>query len=43
MNTQRIKSPEEAYRLWRVVVCEQETSWNEEAIAHAGLQNQKNK
>jgi hypothetical protein len=23
-----ITRPEEAYRLWRVVVCDQKTSWN---------------
>jgi hypothetical protein len=46
----------ESYRLWRVVVCDHETSWYEEAItiarwaaepqeaiAHAGLQSQRNK
>jgi hypothetical protein len=33
---------EEFYRLWRVVVCDQETSCDEEAIARAGLQSQKN-
>jgi hypothetical protein len=32
---------EESYRLWRVVVCDHETSWNEEAIARAGLQSQR--
>ena len=30
-----ITRPEESYRLWRVVVCDQETS-NEEAKAHYG-------
>jgi hypothetical protein len=30
---------EEAYRLWRVVVCDHENLVNEEAIARAGLQN----
>jgi hypothetical protein len=34
-----ITCPEESYRLWRVVVCDNETSWYEEAIAHAGLQS----
>jgi hypothetical protein len=29
-----ITRPEESYRLWRVVVCDQETSKNEEAKAH---------
>jgi hypothetical protein len=33
--------PEELYRLWRVVVCDHETSWYEEAIACAGLQSQR--
>jgi hypothetical protein len=28
-----ITRPEESYRLWRVVVCDQETSQNEEATA----------
>jgi hypothetical protein len=36
-----ITRPEDSYRLWCVVVCYQETSWNEEAIARAGLQSQK--
>jgi hypothetical protein len=36
-----ITSPEESYRLWGVVVCDQETSLNEEAIARDGLQSQK--
>jgi hypothetical protein len=31
-----ITRPEDSYRLWRVVVCDQETSWNEEAIAALG-------
>jgi hypothetical protein len=34
-----ITRPEESCRLWRVVVCDQETSGNEEAIAHAALQS----
>jgi hypothetical protein len=38
-----ITRPEESYWLWRVVVCDQETSWNEEAIARAGLQSQRKK
>jgi hypothetical protein len=38
-----ITRPEESYRLWHVVVCNQETSWYEEQIAHAGLQSQRNK
>jgi hypothetical protein len=33
---------EESYRLWRVVVCDHETSWYEEAIARVGLQSQWN-
>jgi hypothetical protein len=33
----------ESYRLWRVVVCDQEISWYEEAIARAGLQSQRKK
>jgi hypothetical protein len=37
-----ITRPEESYRLWRVVVCDHETSWYEEAIARAGLQSQRN-
>jgi hypothetical protein len=36
-----ITRPEESYRLWRVVVCDQEASWYEEAIARAGLQSQR--
>jgi hypothetical protein len=36
-----ITRPEESYRLWRVVVCVQETAWYEEAIACAGLQSQR--
>jgi hypothetical protein len=38
-----ITRPEESYRLWRVVVGDQETSCYEEAIACAGLQSQRNK
>jgi hypothetical protein len=37
-----ITRPEDSYRLWRVVVCDQETSWYEEAIVRAGLQSQSN-
>jgi hypothetical protein len=37
-----ITRPEESYRMWRVVVCDQETSWYDEAIARAGLQSQRN-
>jgi hypothetical protein len=38
-----ITRPEESYRLWRVVVCDQENLVNEEAIARAGLQSQRKK
>jgi hypothetical protein len=38
-----ITRPEESYRPWRFVVCHQETSWYEEAIARAGLHSQRNK
>jgi hypothetical protein len=38
-----ISRPEESYRLWRVVVCDHETSWYEEATARAELQTQRNK
>jgi hypothetical protein len=38
-----ITCPRESYRLWRVVVCDHETSWYEEAIARAGLQSQREK
>jgi len=31
-----ITRPEESYRLWRVVVCDLETSWIDEALAHWG-------
>jgi hypothetical protein len=37
-----ITRPEESYWLLHVVVCDHETSWYEEAIARAGLQNQRN-
>jgi hypothetical protein len=36
-----ITRPEDSYRLWRVVVCDHETSWYEEDIARAGLQCQR--
>jgi hypothetical protein len=36
-----ITGPEESYRLWRVVVCDQETSRYEEAIACGGLKSQR--
>jgi hypothetical protein len=35
-----ITRTEESYRLWRVVVCDQGTSWYEDALARAGLQSQ---
>jgi hypothetical protein len=38
-----ITRPEESYRLWCVVMCDQETSCYEEAIARAGLQSQRDK
>jgi hypothetical protein len=38
-----ITRPEECYRLWRVVVCDQENLLGEEAIARAGLQSQREK
>jgi hypothetical protein len=31
-----ITRPEESYRLWCVVVCDQETNVNEEAMTHWG-------
>jgi hypothetical protein len=34
-----ISRSEESYRLWRVVVCDYETSWYEEATARDGLQS----
>jgi hypothetical protein len=34
-----ITRPEESYRLWRVVVCDKETSCDEDAIVDAGLQS----
>jgi hypothetical protein len=36
-----ITRPEESYRLWSIVVCDQETWCCEEAIADAGLQSQR--
>jgi hypothetical protein len=38
-----ITRPEDSYRLWRVDVCDHETSWYEEAIARAGLHSHRNK
>jgi hypothetical protein len=38
---QQITRPEESYRLWCVVVCDQETSWTKEAINRTGLQSQR--
>jgi hypothetical protein len=38
-----ITRSEESYRLWRVVVSDQKTSCDEEAIARAGLQSQRDK
>jgi RNase P protein component len=43
LSDELITRPEETYRLWRVVVCDHETSWYEEAIARAGVQSQRNK
>jgi hypothetical protein len=43
LSDELITRSEESYRLWRVVVCDHETSWYEEAIARAGLQSQRNK
>jgi hypothetical protein len=31
-----ITRPEESHRLWRIVVCDQETSWYEDAVARDG-------
>jgi hypothetical protein len=42
LSDELITRPEESYRLWRVVMCDQETSWYDEAIARAGLQSQRN-
>jgi hypothetical protein len=36
-----ITRPEESYRLWRVVVCNNENLVDEEARARAGLQSQR--
>jgi hypothetical protein len=33
--------PEDSYQPWRVAVCDQETSCDEEAVARAGLQSQR--
>jgi hypothetical protein len=38
-----ITRPDESYRIWRVVLCDQETLLYDEAIARAGLKNQRNK
>jgi hypothetical protein len=38
---QLITRSEVSYRLWRVVVCDQENLVNEEAIARGGLQCQR--
>jgi hypothetical protein len=43
LSDELITRPEEFSRLQCVVVCDQETSWFEEATARAGLQSQKNK
>jgi hypothetical protein len=37
-----ITRPEESYRLWRVVECDQETSCDEEAIARSVRENNNN-
>jgi hypothetical protein len=36
-----IVRPEESYRLWGVVLCDQENFMEEESTARAGLQSQK--
>jgi hypothetical protein len=36
-----ITCPEESYRLWSVIVCDQENLVNEEAMGRVGLQRQK--
>jgi hypothetical protein len=36
-----ITRPEESYQLWRVAVCDQETSWYEEVTARVGMHSQK--
>jgi hypothetical protein len=41
--TNRTLVQEESYRLWRVVVCDYGISCDEEAIARAGLQSQRNR
>jgi hypothetical protein len=41
MYIQEVTRQEESYRLWRVVVRDRETLWNEEAIARARLQSQR--
>jgi hypothetical protein len=38
-----ITRPEESYRLWRVVVCDQETSWTRRPWPAAGPQSHENK
>jgi hypothetical protein len=38
-----VTRPEESYQLWRVVVSDQETSCDEEAIARVGRQFQRKK
>jgi hypothetical protein len=38
-----ITRPEVSYRLWRIIVCTQETLCDEEAIASAGLHSQRKK
>ena len=38
-----ITRPEESYRLWRVVVCDQENLKNEEAMTCVGSQRHKEK
>jgi hypothetical protein len=36
-----ITRPEESYRLWRVIVCDHENLVDQEVIARAGLQSQR--
>jgi hypothetical protein len=38
-----ITCSEESYRLWHIIVCDQENLVDEEVIARAGLQSQKKK
>jgi hypothetical protein len=38
-----ITCPEESYRLWRIIVCDSETSRNEEAMTHVGSLRHKKK